>query len=209
MKDGITINDLGTLAEDQKSLLLEYCRSAFADKALAGQKTSRKSIILAQENRYTYKLVAESNEKRPVKTVEKTVEELGLSPEASKKILKGYRDRDIKKYQIADIKYLSELIQMLEPAQQKKAVDLIVQNRKDLYHVNKEDVVMLLVGANRVNPYFAEVWYNGIIRLLEKINHKTAVEKKFLSEIDPLYQKDLKRKLKTASARLDELRQKI
>ena len=68
---------------------------------------------------------------------------------------------------------------------------------------------MLLVSANRVNPYFAEVWYNGMIRLLEKINRKTAVEKEFLSEIDPLYQKDLKRKLKTASARLDELKQKI
>ncbi|HOL17021.1 MAG TPA: hypothetical protein PLY40_01900 [Bacillota bacterium] len=209
MKNDISIKDLGTLAEDEKNLLLEYCRSAFADKALARQKTSRKSITLAKDNQYTYKLVAEIDDKRPVKTVEKAVGELGLSAEATKKILKGYQDRDIKKYQIADIKYLSELIQMLEPAQQKKAVDLIVQNRKDLYHVNKEDVVMLLISANQVSPYFAEVWYNGMIRLLEKINRKTAVEKEFLNEIDPIYQKDLKRKLKTASARLDELKQKI
>lgn len=208
-KDFVSIDDLSTLAAREKEALVKYCKAAFADDAILKLNVSKKSIMLAQEEKVTYKLVAEQEEKRAVKTVEEAVNELGLSNEAGKKIIKGYKSREIKKYHINDIKYLSDLLQMLHPAQQKKAVDIIVQNRKELYHINKEDVVLLLVTENRISPYFAEVWYNGFIRALEKMNRKITVEGDLLSAVDPIYHKDLKRKLKTAADKLDNFKNKL
>ncbi len=58
-KDAVTIDDLSTLAAEEKVALVEYCKAAFADNAISKLKTGKKSITVTHENKITYILIAE------------------------------------------------------------------------------------------------------------------------------------------------------
>lgn len=190
-RDQFTIRDVGSLEERQKEALLEYCRAAFEDEAVRKQKGERKSITLASENGTLYKLVAEREKKSKAKTVEQMITELGLSEPASKKIVKEFKARDLKRYHITDIKYLSDLIQLMEPAQQKKAIDLVIQNRKNFYQVNKEELVLFVLAGGHTSAYNVDLWYSGALRTLEKLDRKLDIGGEALALVDPEQKKQL------------------
>ncbi len=205
----ITLDDVKTLTEIDKAALKEYVRNVFADDTVSKVKSGSKSVLLATEDKLSYKLVAQQHHAAPARTVEESVKGLGLSEAANKKLVKGVQSRDYKRYHLSDVKYIADLISDLEPGQQKKAIDVVIENRKNLYQVNKEDVVLFLLAGGSAGQYHLDLWYSGIMRSLQKLSGKVEVNSEAPTALDPTQQKELKRKmrnlLKKASAVLEKL----
>lgn len=204
-----TIHDLGSLEGEVKSALVGYCKAAFEDTMLKEAKAYTKSITLAIEDGLTYKLVAEREKERKPKTIEDTVQELGLSREAGRKILKGVQSRAYKRYHVADIKYLTGLLQSLDPALQKKAIDQIIDNRINFYQTTKEEIVTFTLAAGDLNAYHIDLWYGGLIRLLEKLNKRLAVNDTVMASLDPVQKSHLKKLSHNLHKKMDEAKTRL
>jgi hypothetical protein len=186
-----TIHELSSLENEVKNTLVGCCKAAFEDELLKKSDADTRSITLAREGGLTYKLVAEREKERKAKTLEEIVRELGLSKEAGRKILKGVQSREYKRYHIADLKYMTDLLQELEPALQKKAIDQIIANRKNYYQANKEELVTFALSAGELNAYNIDLWYGGLIRLLEKLTRRLDVSDAVPASLDPVQKNHL------------------
>ena len=200
-----TIEDVKTLEDDEKARLVEYCKSVFADDAIDKTAAVTKSIVLTREGNLKYRLVVEEEIKRQAKSVEESIKELGLSREASKKLIKDFKSGEIKRYHLVDIKLLSDLLEALTPAQQKKAIDLIIDNRKNFYQVNKEELSLFVLGSGQAGAYHIDLWYRGLTRTLDKMEKMLRVDSDTLSGTDPEQKKQLKKYFKRAGGRIGEV----
>lgn len=72
----------------------------------------------------------------------------------------------------------------------------MIQNRKNLYQVNKEDVVLFLLDEEHANQYYLDLWYSGVMRSLQNLLGKTGVDADTAASLDPSQQKKLKRKMR-------------
>ncbi|HOA34775.1 MAG TPA: hypothetical protein PKV91_07595 [Bacillota bacterium] len=203
--ENLTIEDVKTLEDDEKNRLVEYCKSIFSDEALKKKPAATKSVILSRENSLQYRLVVEQEKKRRTKSIEDSVRELGLSGEASKKLIKDFKAGKIKRYHLADIKVHSDLLEKLTPAQQKKAIDLIVANRKNFYQVNKEELSLFQLGGGQAGAYLIDLWYHGLLRTLEKMEKMLQVDREIFAEADPEQRKQLKKYFKRAGKKISEI----
>ena len=149
--------------------------------------------------------VVEQERKGRAKSVEESIRELGLSREASKKLIKDFKSGEIKRYHLADIKMLSDLLEALTPAQQKKAIDLIVENRKNFYQVNKEELSLFVLGSGQAGAYHIDLWYRGLTRTLDKMEKMLRVDRDILSEADPEQKKQLKKYFKRTGGKISEV----
>lgn len=201
----LTIEDVKTLEDDEKARLVEYCKSVFTDDAIKKTPAATKSVVLTREGSFQYRLVVEQERKRRAKSVEESIRELGLSREASKKLIKDFKSGEIKRYHLADIKMLSDLLEALTPAQQKKAIDLIVENRKNFYQVNKEELSLFVLGSGQAGAYHIDLWYRGLTRTLDKMEKMLRVDRDILSEADPEQKKQLKKYFKRTGGRISEV----
>jgi hypothetical protein len=201
----LTIEDVKTLEDDEKARLVEYCKSVFTDDAIKKTPAATKSVVLAREGSFQYRLVVEQERKGRAKSVEESIRELGLSREASKKLIKDFKSGEIKRYHLADIKMLSDLLEALTPAQQKKAIDLIVENRKNFYQVNKEELSLFVLGSGQAGAYHIDLWYRGLTRTLDKMEKMLRVDRDILSEADPEQKKQLKKYFKRTGGKISEV----
>jgi hypothetical protein len=201
----LTIEDVKTLEDDEKARLVEYCKSVFTDEAIKKTPAATKSVVLTREGSFQYRLVVEQERKRRAKSVEESIRELGLSREASKKLIKDFKSGEIKRYHLADIKMLSDLLEALTPAQQKKAIDLIVENRKNFYQVNKEELSLFVLGSGQAGAYHIDLWYRGLTRTLDKMEKMLRVDRDILSEADPEQKKQLKKYFKRTGGKISEV----
>ena len=201
----LTIEDVKTLEDDEKARLVEYCKSVFTDDAIKKTPAATKSVVLTREGSFQYRLVVEQERKRRAKSVEESIRELGLSREASKKLIKDFKSGEIKRYHLADIKMLSDLLEALTPAQQKKAIDLIVENRKNFYQVNKEELSLFVLGSGQAGAYHIDLWYRGLTRTLDKMEKMLRVDRDILSEADPEQKKQLKKYFKRTGGKISEV----
>lgn len=203
--DNLTIEDVKTLEDDEKTRLVEYCKSVFSDAALKEKPGATKSVVLTREDSFQYRLVAEQEKKRQTKSIEDSVRELGLSGEASKKLIKDFKAGKIKRYHLADIKVHSDLLEKLTPAQQKKAIDLIVANRKNFYQANKEELSLFQLSGGQAGTYLVDLWYRGLLRTLEKMEKMLGVHRDIFAEADPEQKKQLKKYLRRAGKIISEI----
>ncbi len=201
----LTIEDVKTLEDDEKARLVEYCKSVFTDEAIKKTPAATKSVVLTREGSFQYRLVVEQERKGRAKSVEESIRELGLSREASKKLIKDFKSGEIKRYHLADIKMLSDLLEALTPAQQKKAIDLIVENRKNFYQVNKEELSLFVLGSGQAGAYHIDLWYRGLTRTLDKMEKMLRVDRDILSEADPEQKKQLKKYFKRTGGKISEV----
>jgi hypothetical protein len=192
-RENLTIADVKTLEDGEKTRLVEYCKSIFSDEALKNRAGATKSVILTREDGFQYRLVAEQEKKREMKPIESIVKELGLSREASKKLIKDFQAGKIKRYHLADIKAHSDVLEKLTPAQQKKAIDIIVANRKNFYQANKEELSLFQLGSGQAGTYLIDLWYHGLLRTLEKLEKMLQVDGDVVAEADPEQKKQLKK----------------
>lgn len=202
----LTIEDVKTLEDDEKGRLVEYCKSVFTDDAIKKTPPATKSVVLAREGSFQYRLVVEQERKGRAKSVEESIRELGLSREASKKLIKDFKSGKIKRYHLGDIKLLSDLLEKLTPAQQKKAIDLIVANRKNFYQANKEELSLFQLGGGQAGAYLIDLWYHGLIRTLEKMEKMARVDREIFSEADPEQKKQLKKYFRRAGKMISEIK---
>jgi len=192
----LALDDIESLDDTAKDSLREYARLVFEELSAPQSKAYRKTVILDNENDLTYKLVAERNVTRPARSVEEVIKGLGLCKEATAKLVRGIKARKYKRYHLDDIKYVSDIIASLEPAQQKKAIDIVIENRKELYQVNKEDLVLFLLETGDNSSYHLDLWYSGIIRSLQKLSRQTGIGSEVLASLDGSQKKELKKKLR-------------
>ena len=93
----------------------------------------------------------------------------------------------------------------LTPAQQKKAIDLIVANRKNFYQVNKEELSLFQLGGGQAGAYLIDLWYHGLLRTLEKMEKMLQVDREIFAEADPEQRKQLKKYFKRAGKKISEI----
>ena len=180
----LALEDIESLDDLAKDSLREYARLVFEELSTPQSKSYRKTVILDNEKDLTYKLVAERKATGPARSVEEVIKGLGLCKEATSKLVRGIKSRKYKRYHLDDLKYIYYFIASLDPAQQKKAIDIFIDKRKDLYQVNKEDLVLFLLDTGDNSSYNLDLWYSGIIRALQKLNHKTGVSAEAPASLD-------------------------
>lgn len=76
---------------------------------------------------------------------------------------------------------------------------MVIQNRKDFYQANKEDIVPLLLASGVTSQYLLDLWYSGVLRAVKKFCEKAGTNADVLGLLDSQQKAELKRRIRVLS----------
>lgn len=191
----LPLDNVTSLDQTEKKVYVGYTMMIYQDEKLKTKKSPVKNVPLYEQDGWAYKLTARNLENNTTKTAADKVKECGLSDSASKKVLNKVEKKEARQYQIDDIKKVSSILENLTPKNQEKAIELVLENRKEFHQVNKEDVVIIALGEGFSNSYYIDLLYGGLVRAIERLMSKLSLDPAVYKQLDPVQKKNLKKLL--------------
>lgn len=196
------IEEMESLNPKEKELFKELNYKVSSELFEKNKSIDEGEIFIDRKNGLHMILKSRKTKKNKPSSVESAVNALNLSEKVTKHLSDKVKNGQVFKYNIGDINKAQKNLSILPDELQLKAVDKIIQNRKEAHLRNLETTATLALQAGITDDTLIDYWYKGLLDCINELIGKFNVGHEFYQNLYLEQKEHLAVKLQELKTRL-------